>query len=230
MKRFSRVLLVLGIIAALLVGVEFGVRSLVHSQLRQAMAQTDLELGEPTVELGGGSVLGALVLGRFVDISGTAGSAEVPFDKHRVDISDARYHATEIRLLGLSEAVIGRLDLAGTLGWRGLSDVAGLPVGYGGPGRLLVTYQVDVIGLNLLEVGISGVPRLDVAEQQLELTESRIEVAGIALDAALSQQIIDRVVKPISLKADDRLQVTAVAVSESGLVVDLTATDVPVRR
>lgn len=229
MKRLGRVLLILGIVAALLVGAEFGVRGLVHSQLQQAVAQTDLKLEQPTLELGG-SVLASLVQGRFVDLSGTARSAEVPFEKHRVDVSDVTYRAAEIRLLGLSEAVIGRLDLAGTLGWRGLSEVAGLPIGYGGDGRLLVTYRADIAGLNLLEVGISGVPQLDVGKQEVELTQSRIDVAGIELNAALSQQIIDRVVKPISLAADDRLRVSAVAVAENGLVVDLTATEVPVRR
>ncbi len=230
MKRLGRVLLILGVVAALLVGAEFGVRGLVHSQLQQAVAQTDLKLEQPTLELGGGSVLASLVQGRFVDLSGTARSAEVPFEKHRVDVSDVTYRASEIRLLGLSEAVIGRLDLAGTLGWRGLSEVAGLPIGYGGDGRLLVTYRADIAGLNLLEVGISGVPQLDVGKQEVELTQSRIDVAGIELNAALSQQIIDRVVKPISLAADDRLRVSAVAVAENGLVVDLTAAEVPVRR
>lgn len=230
MGRLGRVLIVLAVIAALLVGVEFGVRALVGSQLQQALAATDLELEQPTVDLGGGSVLVALAQGRFVDLSGTAASAEVPFEEHRLPVSDVGYRASDIRLTGLSAAVVGSVELAGTLGWSGLSDLAGMPVRYGGEGRVLVTYTVDVLGLNALEIGISGVPQLDVEAQQVVLTQSRIDVAGIEISEALSQQIIDRVVKPISLAAGDGVRVTAVSVAEDGLVASLTATDVPVGR
>ena len=48
MNRLGRVLVVLGILAALLVGVEFGVRALVGSQLQQALAATELELEQPS--------------------------------------------------------------------------------------------------------------------------------------------------------------------------------------
>lgn len=182
------------------------------------------------VEDAGGSVLVALAQGRFVDLSGAADSAEVPFEQHRVPVRTVTYHASEIRLKSLSEAVVGRLDLAGTLTWSGLSDLAGLPVGYGGEGRVLVTYTVDVLGLHALDVGISGIPQLDVAGQRVELTQSRIDVAGVEISESVSQQIIDRVVKPISLAAGDGVRVTGVSVAEGGLVAQLTATDVPVGR
>lgn len=230
MGRTGRVLAVLAVIVALLVGVEFGVRALVGSQLQQALTRTDLDLDRPTVELGGGSVLASLVQGRFVDLSGTAASAEVPFEDHRLPVSDVSYRASGIRLAGLSSAVVGSVDLTGTLGWSGLSDLAGLPVRYGGEGRVLVTYTVDVLGLRELEIGISSVPRLDAAAQRVELTRSRIDVAGIEISESLSQQIIDRVVKPISLAADDGVRVTAVSVAQGGLVASVTATDVPVGR
>ena len=230
MGRLGRFLVVLGILVALLVGVEFGIRALVGSQLQQALTNTDLELEQPSVELGGGSVLVALAQGRFVDLSGAADSAEVPFEQHRVPVRTVTYHASEIRLKSLSEAVVGRLDLAGTLTWSGLSDLAGLPVGYGGEGRVLVTYTVDVLGLHALDVGISGIPQLDVAGQRVELTQSRIDVAGVEISESVSQQIIDRVVKPISLAAGDGVRVTGVSVAEGGLVAQLTATDVPVGR
>lgn len=230
MSRLGRFLGVLGVLVALLVGVEFGVRALVVSQLQQALTAADLELEQPSVELGGPAVLVALAQGRFVDLSGTADSAEVPFEEHRVPVRTVAYRASEIRLTSLSTAVVGRLDLAGTLPWSGLSDLAGLPVGYGGDGRLLVTYTVDVLGLHALEIGISGIPRLDVAAQQLDLTQSRIDVAGVEISKSLSQQIIDRVVKPISLAAGDDVRVTAVSVAEGGLVAELTASGVPVGR
>lgn len=230
MGRLGRFLVVLGILVALLVGVEFGIRALVGSQLQQALTSTDLELEQPSVELGGGSVLVALAQGRFVDLFGAADSAELPFEQHRVPVRTVTYHASEIRLKSLSEAVVGRLDLAGTLTWSGLSDLAGLPVGYGGEGRVLVTYTVDVLGLHALDVGISGIPQLDVAGQRVELTQSRIDVSGVEISESVSQQIIDRVVKPISLAAGDGVRVTGVSVAEGGLVAQLTAADVPVGR
>lgn len=230
MSRLGRVLVVLGIIAALLVGAEFGIRAIVSSQAQQALTAADLDLEQPTIELGGGSVLASLVQGRFVDVSGTAQSAEVPFEGHRLPVSAVSYRASDIRLAGLSEAVVGNLELSGTLGWGGVGDLAGLPMGYGGEGRVLVTYSVDVLGLTALKIGISSVPELNVDAQQVELTRSRIDVAGIEIDESLSQQIIDRVVKPISVAADDRVRVTAVSVAEDGLAVGLTVAEVPLRR
>ena len=230
MKPLGKVLIVLGVIAALLVGAEFGIRAFVQSQAQQALTTVDLDLEQPTMTLGGGSVLAALAQGRFVDVSGTAASAQVPFEQHKVTVRSLTYHAADIRLKSTSEAVIGDLKLTGTLGYAALSDIAGLPVASGGDGRVLVTYSVDVLGLNALKIGVSAVPVLDAAAKQVDLQQARIDVAGIDLNETVSQQIIDRVVKPISLAVDDRVTVTAIRVADDGLVADLTATDVPVKR
>lgn len=231
MKGFRRLLIVLGVIAALLVGAEFGVRALVQSQARQALTNLDgITLEQPSLDLGGPSVLLALAQGRFVDVSGTASAVEVPFEQHTVPVQAVSYRASEIRLVSASEAVIGNLGLTGTLPWKGLSDVAGLPIGYGGDGRVLVTYNVQIMGVNALQIGISSVPVLDVDAQEVDLTQSRIDVAGVELSEAISQQIIERVVKPISLAADDKVKVTGIGVEADGLVADLLVTDLPVRR
>lgn len=230
MKALRNVLIVVLVLAALAVGAEFGVRALVQSQAQQGLANADLDLKEPTMTLAGGSVLAALAQGRFVDVSGTAASATVPFEQHAVPVTAITYRASDIRLVSASEAVIGRADLTGTLGYDALSEVAGLPVAYGNDARVLVTYTVDILGLNSLKIGISAVPQLNVAAQQVELEQSRIDVAGVAIAENVAQQIIERVVKPISLAADDNIQVTAIAVQPEGLVVDLTATQLPVRR
>ena len=126
--------------------------------------------------------------------------------------------------------MVGDLALNGTVGFAALSDIAGLPISSGGDGRVLVTYSVDILGLTNLEIGISAVPVLDVAAQQIDLEQSRIDVAGIDIDQNVSQQIIERVVKPISLAADDQVTVTAIRVTDEGLVADLTASDVPIKR
>ena len=230
MKGFGRVLIVLAVVAALVVGTEFGVRAFVQSQAKQALASVDLDLTDPTVDLGGPSVLLALAQGRFVDVSGTATSIKVPFEEHTVPVQAVSYRASEIRLVSTSEAVIGKLGLTGTLPWLGLSEVAGLPIGYGGDGRVLVTYNVEIMGFNALQIGISSVPVLDVDAQEVDLTQSRIDVAGVELSEAISQQIIERVVKPISLAADDKVKVTGIGVEADGLVADLLVTDLPVRR
>ena len=177
-----------------------------------------------------GSVVAALAQGRFVDVSGTAASAVVPFEEHDVKVRGLTYQASDIRLVSTSEAVIGDLKLTGTLGYAALSDIAELPVSSGGDGRVLVTYSVDVLGLNALKIGVSAVPVLDAAAQQIDLQQARIDVAGIDLNETVSQQIIDRVVKPISLAVDDQVKVTAIRVADDGLVADLTATDVPIKR
>ena len=223
MRRLGRLLLVLGVLAALLVGAEVGVRGLIDSQVQRALAGTDLQLKRPTLQLGGGSVLAALVQGRFVDVSGTADSAEVPFEGRRVPVRSIDYDASDIRLRSTEEAVIGRLNLSGTLGWSSLSEVAGLPIASGGDGRLLVTYTVSLLGQSM-RIGISAVPELDAA------TQARIDVAGATLSPSRSQQLIDGVVKPISLAVDERIRVTGLSVADDGVVVRLAATDLPVRR
>ena len=230
MRAFRTILIVVAVVAALLVGADFGIRALVQNQAGQTIGNLGLDLKQPTMTLGSGSVLLALAQGRFVDVSGTAASATVPFEQHEVPVSAITYRASGIRLISTSEAVIGRADLTGTLGYDALSEVAGLPVAYGKDGRVLVTYTVDILGLNGLPIGISAVPQLNVATQQVDLEQSRIDVAGIALTESISQQIIERAVKPISLAADENIRVTAITVDPQGLVVDLSATDLPVRR
>jgi len=230
MRRFGVVALVLvAIIAALGVGVEFLVRNQVSSQIVNVLANSEYKAQNPTANLAGGSVLLAATQGRFVDISGTADSVTVPIENQDVRVTGVTYQASQIRLVSTTEAIIGQLDLTGTLGWAALTDVAGLPIAAGGEGRVLVTYSVEVMGLNSLQIGISAVPVLDVDAQEVRLDQSRIEVAGIELNETLSQQIIDRVVKPIPL-APDKARVNSLAVTEDGLVVTLTATDVPVNR
>ena len=230
MKWFGRVLIVLGVVVALVVGAEFAVRYFTQSQVQQAMQGTEVILQQPTVNLGGGSVLAAVAQGRFVDVSGTAVSAEVPFEDHVIPVRQITYQASDIRLVSTSEAVIGTLDLTGTIDYAGVSQLAGLPVTFGGDGRVLVSYNVDILGVSSVTIGVSAVPVLDVATQQIELEQSRIDVAGVSVTESISQQIIERVVKPISVAADDRFTVDAISVTDIGLTAGLTATEVPVRR
>ncbi|MFT4295353.1 MAG: LmeA family phospholipid-binding protein [Micropruina sp.] len=230
MRRLGRLLAVLAVLAALLVGAEFGVRALIGSEAPKLLAGTDLALEQPTVELAGGSVLLAVAQRRFVDVSGTARAAQLPFGKRRVPVRSLSYRASGIALVSAGEATIGTLAATGTMSWSGLSDIARLPVGYGGEGRLLVSYTADVLGRKAVKVGVSGVPSLDVANQRVELTQAQVEVAGVRLDKTRSQQLIDRVVKPIRLTADDRVRITAISVAKDGLVIDLTVTDLLVGR
>lgn len=230
MKRFGWVLLILGVLAALVVGAEFGVRALVQQQAQQALGNTEFDLRNPTMTLGGGSVLAAVAQGRFVDVSGTADGATLPVDGRQVPVRAITYRAKDIRLASTSEAVIGTAELRGTLAWADASELAGLPLAHGGDDRLLVTYTVTVLNLNALKVGVSAVPALDVPAQQIELREARIDVAGVELTESLSQQILDRAVRPIPLDAGEGVRVTGVQATADGLVADLTATDVPVRR
>jgi len=229
MRRLGIVALVLGALVVLAVGAEFLVRNQVSSQTVNALANSEYKAQNPTANLAAGSVLLAAAQGGFVDISGTADSVTVPIENQDVLVTGVTYHASQIRLVSTTEAVIGQLDLTGTLGWAAITEVAGLPVASGGEGRVLVTYSVQVMGLNSLQIGISAVPVLDVETQQVRLDQSRIEVAGVALNETLSQQIIDRVVQPIPL-APDKAKVNSLVVVDDGLVVTLTATEVPVRR
>lgn len=230
MKWLGRLLIVLGVVVALVIGVEFVVRSMVQSQVETSLASADVKLEQPTVTLAGGSVLAAAAQGRFVDVSGTAVSAEVPFEGKTVPVRQITYQAHDIRLVSTTEAVIGTLDLTGTLDYAGLSELAGQTITNGGDGRVLVSYQVDILGLNQLTIGVSAVPVLDVPSQQVDLEQARIDVGGVSLTEAISQQIIDRVVKPISVAAQDNVTMNAITVTDVGLTAALTAKDVPVKR
>lgn len=229
MKSFRRVLIVLAVVAALVVGVEFGVRAFVQQQAQQALGSTDLALENPTMTLGGGSVLAAVVQGRFVDVSGTADAATVPVEDRQIPVRAVTYQASDIRLVSTDEAVIGRAEVRGTVSWASASELAGLPLAHAGDGRLLVTYRVKVL-LSSVDIGISGLPVLDVAQQQLELQQARIEVAGVELTETMSQQIIDRVVRPISVEMDERARLTGIEATEAGLIAAVTTTELPVRR
>lgn len=226
--RWRVVWITLAVVVALAVGVEFGLRWYVQGRVERAVESTAFAVQDPVVNLGGGSALLALTQGRFVDVSGTAASAQLPFRGQRVPVSQIAYQASDIQVTGPSSAVIRTVTASGTLSYEALSQVAGLPVAYGEQGRVLVTYQVTLLGENVADVGISGVPVLDVATQQVTLQQAHIDVAGFTVTESISQEIIDRVVKPISVASGERVRVTAITVTPDGVVAAASVTDLAV--
>lgn len=218
-----RTLVILLLIAVLVaVGAEFGVRAFVQNRAQQLIQASGVQVADPTVNLGGPSVLLALAQGRFVQVDGTASSAQVPFEQRKVPVQQISYRGSEIRVLSPSSGVVGLLDVNATLDYRALSDLAGQQVSHSAPGRL----QIDVQYLGV-RGKVSGVPVLDVAKQQLTLGQARVEVAGVQLDETQSQQLVDRVAAPISVAVDRRLTITSIAVTEAGLGVSMTGRELP---
>lgn len=74
----------------------------------------------------------------------------------------------------------------------------------------------------------SGVPALDVAAQTVRIEDAQIEVVGIALDRGLSQQLADRLLKPIPIALEFGLRLSAIEVNDAGLRLTASARDFPV--
>ncbi len=224
-----RLLIVLVVLIALVAGGLAIGESVVRSQLSDQIAlgvQRQLALPQrPTVTLQPNPVLLDLVQRKLtrVDLSTPTWPMEVT--GHWINLREAAFSAEEITL-DTRQATVGRLHGSVQLATADLATIAGLPITSQG-GRLQVSQEVTVLGQRL-EAKASGVPALDVAAQTVRIEDAQIEVVGIALDRGLSQQLADRLLKPIPIALEFGLRLSAIEVNDAGLRLTASARDFPV--
>lgn len=189
--------------------------------------QTSLNLDEPPeVTLGGVPFSLAFVTRTVPD--GRAGSPSVPVEVAGkiVTLDNVTATAQRIRLED-TRVVLGAAQGEAGLDYADLSTLAGVPVDYGEDGRLRVRYTAALFGQQVT-AEVSAVPQLDEPAQQIRLVDAELTVAGLALDAAVVQQLLDRIVQPIDVALPYDIRVASLEARPEGLHVGVEGEDVAI--
>lgn len=197
------------------------VRAAAENRVAGALTTALRPTGPPEVELGGVPFSLALLTRTVPDAHLRVDGLPVDMAGHSVTLRDVSVSATQVSLAD-TQVVLGSADGEARLSYDDLSAVASVPVGYGEPGRLQVSYTVTVFSRELT-ASVSAVPELDTATQQLRLADPTMSIAGFDLGADVLQGLVDAVVEPIDLSLlPYGIQLTAITPTPQGL--DLTAT------
>lgn len=199
------------------------VRAAAEDQVATAIV-TQLGLPErPDVRLGGFPFSLALLTRSVPDATASAARLPLVVSGHEVDFTAARLTTGRISLTD-DLATVAAADATATLGYAELAEIAEVPVGYAGDGRLELRYDV-VILRQTVSVAVSALPRLDVDAAVIRLAEPRLDLAGVDIGIDLSQDQIDTLVQPISVALDHGLRLTEFSPSEAGAEVRIGGED-----
>jgi len=190
--------------------------------------QQELGLAQPPeVELGGTPFAAVLVTREVPTASLSAVDVPVEVSGQQITLDTAQVTAEDLTL-GTGEVHVATGRAEALIGYPALSTLARVPVEAGEePGRIQVSYTADLFGKELVAV-VSAVPALSEDGQKLELTETRISIAGFDLGENVAQQIMNQVVEPIDLALPYGLEPESIAAGPDGVTVSVTASDLTV--
>ncbi len=199
------------------------VRDTTESQVATTIAE-ELTLAEkPQVELGGFPFSIALLTGQIPDATASADRVPVEMAGHPIELTAVQVRAEQIGVQA-NPATLGSVDATAILSHDALSTLAGVPVSDGGNGRLQVAYTLNVFGRQLT-VGVSAIPVLDQAAQQIRLTDPQFQVMDTIFNLDVDA-LIDRLIEPIDVSLGYGLTLTAAVPTDAGLHLHATGTDV----
>ncbi|MDQ7993105.1 MAG: DUF2993 domain-containing protein [Propionicimonas sp.] len=190
--------------------------------------QQELGLAEPPeVELGGTPFTAALITREVPSAALRATDVPVEVSGQQITLDTVEVVAQDLAL-GAGEVHVGSGRAEALVGYPALSTLAGVPVEAGDePGRVQVSYTAALFGQQLVAV-VSAVPALSTDATQVELTQTRISIAGFDLGENVAQRILDQVVEPIRLELPYGLVPESIEAAADGLTVAVTATDLTV--
>lgn len=199
------------------------VRDTTESQVATTIAE-ELTLAEqPQVELGGFPFSIALLTGQIPDATASADRVPVEMAGHPIELTAVQVRAEQIGVQA-NPATLGSVDATAILSHDALSTLAGVPVSDGGNGRLQVAYTLNVFGRQLT-VGVSAIPVLDQAAQQIRLADRQLQVMGTIFNLDVDA-LVDRLIEPIDVSLGYGLTLTAAVPTDAGLHLHATGTDV----
>lgn len=223
----GHVVVVLAVIGALFAA-DAPIRGEVERRVASTLRTTVPFTQTPTLRLDGYPFAWHALTGRFPSAHVTAAGMPMRIEPHEVVLTDVELALTEVTY---TTAEVRAASLTGTarLSYADLSKLAGVPLTFV-EGRLAATYAVELFGQRLDAV-VTGVPHVDAERQTVTLGEAEIGVAGFRLGREVSQQLIDRLVKPVPLALQFGLRLDALTPTLDGLVLGYGGRDVvfPVR-
>lgn len=220
----------------LLIGIGLvGVDRIVHGYAEKRVAdelQTGLTLAEaPEVDIRGIPFLTQLARSTFSDVRISADEIAVrdTGDDPVLTLSTVRATLTDVEASdGYRTLVAGQVQGTAEADWSEISRVAQVDARFGGTdengrGRVELTYRTTLMGQEL-SADVSGRPVVE--EGELTFAEVDVDVAGIDIPRAVSDELIGRLLAPIPLPLPLGLRADGLTVDETGAALELSGTDV----
>lgn len=179
--------------------------------------------GDATVTLGGTPFFPSL-------FTRSVPSAHIEVAALPLEISGKKVKLTDVVAdtgtvaLGPSEVTVASMTGSATLSYADVSTIAEVPITYAKDGRLQLSYTRDVFG-NQVSFAVSALPKLDVDEQVVRLTDPKLDLNGTTLDLAFTQDQLDSIVEPIKLTLDHDLRLTRIVPEEGGIAIGVDGTN-----
>ncbi len=208
-------------VVVLVVGAGYLGDNLLRSYAEQRVAEAiATELGAeaaPAVTLGGSPFALALVTRSVPSAHVVLEVVPLEISGHMVELADVAADTGEVRLDG-SAVTVASLTGRAILSYADLAELAEVPVTYAGDGRLEVRYTRELFGREL-SFAVSALPKVDVSEQVIRLTDPKLDLAGNNTDLNLGQDQLDAIVEPISVKLDHGLRLTSITPDNDGVLI-----------
>ncbi|WP_338041410.1 DUF2993 domain-containing protein [Microlunatus panaciterrae] len=201
-RRPARSAMVLLLVAVLVCAATVAGDRLLHGYAENRVtAELQRSLGTvepPTVDIAGDWFLPQVVGRRFSEVHIVASGVSPPGggpDLEQLDLRMADVAATH----GYRTFTAATVQGSARVGYAALSTYSGRKLSYAGDGqRVRLTVQTTVLGVSMT-AKVTGKLGLDVRAQTVDLVDPEISVAGLELPAAVTEQLLARVLKPIAV-------------------------------
>lgn len=222
-------LLIAGLLAAGLYGVDRWAQNGVERHVAKNLHSALNTPGEPQVSIDGFPFLTQVATRNvrqmhvIADDLGT--TAENALSLAHVDLLVSDVMTTD----WFETMTASHIEGTGLIDYAVLERVATVPLSYAGDGRIRVEATTTLFGAKVV-AQITGSPRLERGEQAITLADPTIMVAGVDLPDFTATALLRTVIQPIPLRGLPlRLTVTSVAADNDALRVGVAADDVPLQ-
>lgn len=226
MRRYWIFVLVVVVLVALVAVGDRVALTQVEQQVAQRL-QSQLALAEqPTVVVGGVPFLTQVVTNRFTDVelSGRgvpAGTPERPLEVDRLDVELSGVRTAD----WFSRISAEQLGGSAKVTWEEISEQVGAVVTPQDAGRVRVDITADLYGQQVPFI-ISARPVLDVASQEVHLSEPQVVVATYRVPDEVVERVAAESIPPVDLSLPLGLSANDLQVTDSHLDLGLHGTHV----
>ncbi|MGJ3507124.1 LmeA family phospholipid-binding protein [Enemella sp. A6] len=185
----------------------------------------------PEVDIQGWPFLWQLWQRKFDHVQMNAAQATLSDQERSIRVDDLHVDLHGVNASqDYTELVAERLNATGRLSWDELSRlVDGGQVSAAGSDRIKIRYTLEVFG-QTIDVEASGKPVLDAEAQKLKIEDVDLRVVGMDVPRAITEELMRLRLGEIDLALPMGLRVDALGVAERGIEVQVSGTEVPLRR
>lgn len=222
-------LIVVGVLAVLLAAVVFGgdgiIRDKVEEQAARTLRSAIGSSATPQVTVEGYPVAWHLLTTSFPAVRVQAPQMDVQMERGGVPITLTAVDLTFRDVKATGNAMKAGSAAGGArLGYPELGALAGVKAKSGGGDQVTFTSDVEVLGATF-PIDVTGKLAVDAGARSVTLTESTIDVAGVAVPKQVSKPVVDAMLKPVSVPLPYGLRLQGMTPDADGVAVTVDGTD-----